>query len=78
MSFGDALLYIKGLNEGEKERSKARLALAYRHMTWMRSDPDKIPPLKEIIDEVEPEKEQTPQDMFSVVQELHKRFGGGE
>lgn len=55
---------------------KERLAIAYYTAAWSRAK--KLPDLKKILGDDKPQKQQSPEQMLKVVQQLNAAFGGKE
>lgn len=69
-------LCIQAYNERMTLEGKERLTMAYLTAAWGRVK--KMPDLKKIIGDDKPKRQQTPEQMLKVVQQLNAAFGGKE
>jgi hypothetical protein len=69
-------LFIKAYNDRMVRDHKERITMAYLTAAWGRTK--KLPDLKKILNEDKPKKQQTAEQMLSVVKQLNAVFGGKE
>ncbi|MCV4233304.1 hypothetical protein OHJ21_19155 [Virgibacillus sp. LDC1] len=69
-------LFIKAYNDRMVRDHKERITMAYLTAAWGRTK--KLPDLKKILKEDKPKKQQSAEDMLSIVKQLNAAFGGKE
>jgi hypothetical protein len=82
MGFSDLMIFLKALEQKEKDDYKQLLSVAHKTALWTRCDPKKFPTLAEVFEEIDKtsikaeNKKQTPEQMLEMVKSLHMKFGG--
>ena len=71
---GELNFVVEANNEKEKNRLKTDITVAYYNAIFQRSKT--MPRLENVLKDLDGKKEKSDNDMFDMVQKLHKQLGG--